>query len=74
MFDGVIIDSTDPNIGISAGLFTIEFQNNVQRLMTKDAMLCQQCDTNYKAIEAIMPVFKKTKLEFMEVKKLHTVE
>jgi len=42
--------------------------------MTKDAMLCQQCDTNYKAIEAIMPVFKKTKLEFMEVKKLHTVE
>jgi len=69
VFDGIIIDSTDPSIGISAGLFSKEFYANVQQMMKKGAMLSQQCDTNAKWLSNLMPVFKMTNLQFIEVVK-----
>jgi hypothetical protein len=43
-------------------------------MMKKGAMLSQQCDTNEKWLSNLMPVFRMTALEFIEVKKYHTVE
>lgn len=38
-------------------------------MMKKGAMLSQQCDTNAKWLSNLMPVFKMTSLQFIEVKK-----
>lgn len=58
-----MIDSTDPTIGISCGLFTPEFYTNVSKLMKPGAMFSQQCDTNAKAVENLFPVLAQTPLK-----------
>lgn len=44
-FDAVILDCTDPQIGISCGLYTQDFYDNLYNLMKDGAILSQQCDT-----------------------------
>lgn len=44
-YDVCIIDSTDPTIGISIGLFSVDFYNNLKCLLKEGTIISQQCDT-----------------------------
>jgi len=68
-YDVCIIDSTDPTIGISIGLFSVDFYNNLKCLLKEGTIISQQCDTQEKNIELVLPIIRNCDLQYIETKK-----
>lgn len=73
-FDACIIDSTDPTIGISIGLFCKSFYSDLKVLLKEGAHVSQQCDTNEENYKQLIPIFKECDLSYVETKKFPTIE
>lgn len=74
LFDAVIVDCTDPELGISCGLYTKEFYNHVYDIMKPGAMLSQQCNTTEACLENMKQVLGTTKLTSIKIEKVPTLE